>query len=352
MAFACEKAALAQSSADQMERMLSELCERLHGKSLASNRDSVRVWLNRWSNGKAATVAARSADRITHVVKIFTEHLGKRADEPIRELSASDLAGFRDSELARVSVSTTNLSLKILKGAFSEAYVQGVIDDDVARRVKLVREGKGNGSNEVGGRRAFDAAEIDALLKACSGVEGREAWRMMILLGLYSGQRLSDIAKMRVRDVADDGWWRFNSGKTNFRVSVPLPAGVLSEITTWIAAKNPSGGMMFPDHASLASGSLSNQFHRIMCDAALAAPRSHKARNVPGGRSGKRSVSDLSFHCLRHTCTSWLKSAGVSESVAMALVGHESKAISRNYTHIPESALMEAVEKLRKLRSD
>jgi integrase len=41
----------------------------------------------------------------------------------------------------------------------------------------------------------------------------------------------------------------------------------------------------------------------------------------------------LSFHSLRHTAVSLLKDAGVPDAVVMALVGHESTAISQRYTH-------------------
>ena len=57
-------------------------------------------------------------------------------------------------------------------------------------------------------------------------------------------------------------------------------------------------------------------------------------------------MSDLSFHSLRHTATSLLKNAGVSDVVARDLIGHESEAISRSYTHIDAETKRAAVEKL------
>ena len=41
-----------------------------------------------------------------------------------------------------------------------------------------------------------------------------------------------------------------------------------------------------------------------------------------------------------------LKEAGVTDAVVMDIIGHESKAISRNYTHISESSKEEAMAKL------
>ena len=55
---------------------------------------------------------------------------------------------------------------------------------------------------------------------------------------------------------------------------------------------------------------------------------------------------DLSFHSLRHTAVSLLKDAGVPDSVVMALVGHESTAMSHCYTHVGKEALSRATQSL------
>jgi integrase len=50
----------------------------------------------------------------------------------------------------------------------------------------------------------------------------------------------------------------------------------------------------------------------------------------------------LSFHSLRHTAVSLLKDAGVPDAVVMALVGHESAAMSHRYTHVGKETLSRA----------
>jgi integrase len=64
------------------------------------------------------------------------------------------------------------------------------------------------------------------------------------------------------------------------------------------------------------------------------------------GRSGKRAGQELSFHSLRHTAVSLLKDAGVPDAVVMALVGHESAAMSHRYTHVGKEALANAAKTL------
>ena len=64
------------------------------------------------------------------------------------------------------------------------------------------------------------------------------------------------------------------------------------------------------------------------------------------GRTGPREVSELSFHSLRHTLTSPMKSAGVSPAIVQEFVGHDSKAVSQNCTHIDTETLRRAADML------
>ena len=62
--------------------------------------------------------------------------------------------------------------------------------------------------------------------------------------------------------------------------------------------------------------------------------------------SSKRASIELSFHSLRHTAVSLFKDAAVPDSVVQALVGHESAAMSRRYTHVGKEALSRATDSL------
>lgn len=56
-------------------------------------------------------------------------------------------------------------------------------------------------------------------------------------------------------------------------------------------------------------------------------------------------MSATSFHSLRPPATYLVKDAGVSEAVTKDFVGHDSKAIVQNYTHIEDAAKQASVEK-------
>jgi integrase len=82
----------------------------------------------------------------------------------------------------------------------------------------------------------------------------------------------------------------------------------------------------------------------MLVDCGLRAPQPHRSRGI--GRGGKRAGIDLSFHSLRHTAVSLLKDAGVPDAVVMALVGHESAAMSHRYIHVGKEALARAAQSL------
>lgn len=72
----------------------------------------------------------------------------------------------------------------------------------------------------------------------------------------------------------------------------------------------------------------------------LATERNHQRTDE--GRSVRRQQNEISFHCLRHTATSLMKNAGVSLGIVQEFIGHDSPAISANYTHIEMDAMRRA----------
>jgi len=70
--------------------------------------------------------------------------------------------------------------------------------------------------------------------------------------------------------------------------------------------------------------SASNHFREIVVEAGLVEPLPLGYRSTGKGRSGRREISELVFHSLRHSAVTMLKAAGVSDFIAREIVGHES----------------------------
>jgi integrase len=85
-----------------------------------------------------------------------------------------------------------NDKLKIVKQMFKTAAQRFKIESP-AVFVPGVRES----TAQAGQRRAFTLPEIARILRAAQGSE----WKGIVLAGLYTGQRLSDIAMLRWENV-------------------------------------------------------------------------------------------------------------------------------------------------------
>jgi integrase len=285
----------------------------------------IKSWCNTWLETKAIEAEPSTHERYKRIVERFIEFLGDaKSKRDLSTLQASDIAKFRDREAKERARATANLSLKVLRVCLGEAVRQGLLSTNPGVRVKLLKSAKESK------RRAFTLAEIKRILKACGDdVE----WRGLVLFGLYLGQRLGDLAKLTWRAVNfDAGEIAFTTRKTGKRIVLPLLQPLSDYLASLPASDNPDA-FIFPNAAAhKRTASLSNQFREILVEAGLVEPRAHTAAKQ--GRSQAREASEISFHSLRHSAVTMLKAAGVSDFIAREIVGHESAAISRQYTHL------------------
>jgi len=169
----------------------------------------------------------------------------------------------------------------------------------------------------------------------------------MVLFGLYTGQRLADLATLRWDNIdLARNEIRIKTRKTGKRLAIPIAPPLKTHIESLPAARE---GYLHPKAAATVtsqkrSGTLSNQFADLLAQARLRDKAPHRSKGK--GRDGKRSSNGLSFHALRHTAVSLLKDAGIPEAVVMELVGHDSEAMSAHYTHVGTEALAKAVAAL------
>ncbi|MGC1323008.1 MAG: tyrosine-type recombinase/integrase [Candidatus Udaeobacter sp.] len=308
---------------------------------MASNAEalpsaSIKAWGETWLQAKAIEAEQSTYDRYKRIVDRFVECIGAKAKRDLSTLQASDVARFRDREAKELSRATANLSVKVLRVCFGEAVKQGLLAVNPAVRVPVLK------LRDKSARRAFTPDEIKRILKAC----GDDAeWRGLVLFGLYLGQRLGDLAKLTWRAVNLEGnEIAFTTRKTGRRIVLPLVQPLPDYLASLPASDNPNA-FIFPNAASAKrTGSLSNQFRELLVGAGLVAPRGHEATGK--GRSQARETSEISFHSLRHSAVTMLKAAGVSDFMARELVGHESAAISRQYSHLSTDDLRSAMQRL------
>jgi integrase len=255
------------------------------------------------------------------------------------ELTSAQVAAWRDNYAKDHAPATVNKTLKCLRVALQDALREGLIVQNVAALVPVLKRRHADENL----RRPFTMPE----LRRVFDLAGKE-WRGLIIAGLYTGQRLGDLARLTWANVdLANRQLALTTGKTDRRMSLPLA----EPFERWLhenAGDQPNAPLFQHAHDCAVqqgrSGQLSREFADLLASAGLIPARDHKRHKE--GRSARRQASELSFHCLRHTATSLLKNAGVSEAVAMDIIGHDTAAMSRVYTHIDNQSKIDALKKL------
>lgn len=311
------------------------------GSGLGSK--TARGFITAWQERTQHEVSPATRAKYKQTAELFLASLAGKADQDMGTIRQEDIARFRDEQAKRVSRSTANGMLKIVRVMFTAAEADGAILRNEARHVKKLKT-RDDGSS----RRAFTLPELKNILAQCD-----DEWRSLVLFGFYTGQRLGDLAALTWQNLdLNQKELRLTSRKTGRAVVIPLAAPLLQNIEQLPAGDDPKQPVhprafdMVMRHGR--AGALSNQFGEILAAAGLTEARSHKVEDDDKrkGRATRRTVSEISFHSLRHTNVSLLKNAGVSDAVAQDLAGHESAEISRLYTHIDDKTKREAVNKL------
>ena len=307
----------------QAKKIIGEILERTTGEPLRNYK--VRDWLDHWLDMKEQVRAGKTMDRYRQVIRDFIASLGSRANLALSHITPKDVLAYRNSiTKAGKTGRTANLSVKVVSAAFNAAVRQHIIESNPATALESLPVK----SEEKG---TFTPAQVSKLVRAADG-----DWRGAILLGYYTGARLSDVANMRW-DAID---WRnktvrFTPSKTKKPVTIPLHLDLERELL-----KNPGIGRapIFPSLAGKGTGGkhgLSGRFNAIMEKADIEGKRTQA--------SGGRTLSSLSFHSLRHSFNSAMANAGISQEVRQKLTGHTSAETNKIYTHHELEALRAAV---------
>lgn len=332
-----EDAARRKLTEAQARRVLSDIYEKINGKSLPTS--TLRDFFKRWLATKKVEVSDLTTSKYEGTVRDFLDFIGPRADQDISSITTADISSFRDNAAKKSTAVTANGKLKIIRVAFKAAWREGLIADDPAAKTVIIKR-----REEMIERRPFTLTELKRILEVAD-----QEWRGMILVGLYTGQRLRDVANLTSHNVdLIRNELRLSAHKTGRRQIIPL-AKPLKEWIELLPSSDDPKAPLFPRafetlKRCINISTLSNQFYELLVASGLAKPRTKKSTGK--GRSAKRNVNEISFHCLRHTATSLFKNAGVSEAVAMDIIGHESKMISANYTHIEDEAKRKALDSL------
>ena len=292
-----------------------------------------------WLANKKSSHAPSTWERYRKPVEDFIANLGSRAALPLRAATSKDIRKFRDEQRAAGrAAATVNFSHKALASAFEAAKRQAYIEANPCHAIDYLPT-----HEEKVEKGTFTAKEVSALLRA---VNSRD-WKGVILVGYYTGLRLSDCLSLtwasvdlqaRVLKVTPK-----KTARTGKKLEIPMSPDLEDFLLAHPVGKSKSDPV-FPSLAKLSVGGnrgASRQFQQIMQSAGQASGTLRDA----SGQSG-RAVAERSFHSLRHSYITALSSAGVAVEVRQKLVGHSTAEQNLHYTHAEISALRTAVESL------
>lgn len=336
-----DKARSGRITEDRARKVIaSVVADILEASGAAFHRESVADHFNGWIKAREVECSAGTFARYSGVVSKFLEFLGSRRNADLASLQTADIEKYRAGMVGKVSNATVNTHLKILRVCLEKAVRKNVFDKNPARMVDNLDNSKRNR------RAAFKLDDLKSILE-----KANDEWRGLILTCLYTGMRLSDGANLAWSNVdfsADGGKGEIVivEKKTDETHRIPICKALRPHLEK-LPSADDTQAPVFPNLAGKAESWLSNQFHELMAEAGLAKSRKVHQKKADGpGRGGKRQLSKLSFHSLRHTATSLLKNAGVSNAIAQDIIGHDSEAVSRNYTHIDPETRRAALDKM------
>ena len=160
---------------------LVELYREVYGTTVP--KATVREFAEEWLKVKRPEVAQSSWDKYRKSIDKFLAFLRDDSELDISLIARAHITAFRNDLAQKVAPATANVDLKTIKRLFRAAKRDGYIDDNPAEFVDTIRR------DNAQGRRPLNIPEIQATISVAD-----PEWQSLIRFGLYTGQRLADIA--------------------------------------------------------------------------------------------------------------------------------------------------------------
>lgn len=340
-----EDAARKKRTARQARAVIGSLHRELTDEELPTS--SVQTFVEGWFERKRHETSPATMAFYRGTAGKFLAYLGDDAEIDIAEVTREHVAGFRNQLTETLAPRSVNHALKGLRSIFKAARRDGLIPEDPTEFVETVRQ---TGDAE---QRPFTLAELKALLTVAD-----KEWQGLIKFGLYTGQRLADLASLTWANVdLAHGEIRLTTRKTGRRLVLPIAPALRRHLESMEAnpqLKTPLHPKAFAvvQHDGRASR-LSKVFGGLLEAAGLRAtlPKlSRKKGVVNASRIGRRRRDGVpTFHGLRRTAATLLHEAGIPAAVAQSLIGHDDAATHALYVNVGREAMDKAAASLPEL---
>lgn len=272
-----------------------------------------------------ASQQKRSFSDIQRRVGRLYDHFGP--DVVMEELCGRDVRDFISvRQMDGVQPATINRELSILSAMINHAIEQ--LEWPMSNPVR------GRKLKEPEGRvRWITHSEADRLIAAAKRQRNGERLADFIILGLNTGARMNELLKMSFSRVYFDNALLHLEGedtKSAKRRSVPLNDAAMAALKRrrmWVARTCPGSDWVFAKSNGERMVSIREGF-KSAC---------HNA-----------GIKNFRIHDLRHTCASWMVSAGVPLLDVKEVLGHSTVKMTEKYAHLAPHRARDAVSQITK----
>ena len=324
-------------NAARARQLLAEIVRISTGEDMPAF--TIRTWLEEWKRRKCDVTAPATQARYSASVKAFLAWLSERAEKPLESLTVSDVRSFRETLTSEGRTArTAQHYVRDIGSGLRTAVREGLLTHNPASGLDPLE------FTDSVDRKPFVAAEVVKLIAAAPSAD----WKGMVLLGLYTGLRLGDIAKLKWGMVDfNEGTLRLMPAKTKKKkrmICIPLHPEARQFLEGHPIADDPDAPI-FPSLASRridGNKGLSMTFVEIMTKAGVSRGKSRIVKKESAGRS----THERGFHALRHAFVTMLTNCDVDEDLRKKLAGHTDSEVHAIYTHFEVKTLAAAIEKM------
>lgn len=295
----------------------------------AQSNISVREHFDRFlmrSVGKVSESTIRNA-RTSY--KLFYAFLGSRASDHLADVTRAQMKDFVAARRNVARYATVRKDLSVISAAFNDALDSELIGKNPCAGVKV----KPDSAEERIVKEAFSMDEVTRMVN-----ELPPEWSSAVRCCYETyGQRLSDILGL---DWSEFDWKtrtiHMVTRKAGYVLVLPMrPKFYKWAQAAWKKAGCPKSGLLHPNIA--ARGRQASADFGSLIELLGISKR---------GKHGRRLKT---FHCLRSTSATMMHEQGLSETMAMKLVGHKSKTVHAVYVKPTIDQLRHAAQKLQEL---
>ncbi len=315
-------------------QVAAKIAEEELGKGTEREKISFRAFANRYLADKNKTLKSSTFTRTVGILNDFQNYLEERKDAPIRDITREEAKSYMLKLCAIQRLNTVRRHIAALTGLFNAAYDLDLIAKNPFARLTAQLPKR----NDKCEKEAFTAEEISRLIN-----ELPEEWSAAVRCCLETcGQRLGDILKLRWEQF---DWEKNTVGIVTGKTSRALQWPMRESFRAWAHARYIEGQKKGGDAAVYVLPQLTTASNPSALFAAELERLGFCEKNTSPFGACKR-IHKKTFHSLRASCATLLQASGVSEGIAMELVGHRSSIVHSAYIRPSTETLAAAMSNL------